>query len=140
MPQQGPQTSTLSQAMIENAKAKIKKLLQKRSFEDRILEIQEKNIEASDRRELEDRVLKKRRLLMEEFKLKIWTIDEYQEQIHRLDDSLTKSNNNSNVNISSSTISPPSPASTPTRPCAASPVWNIERESGNFPSSDDFYA
>ncbi|KAF8158492.1 hypothetical protein B0H34DRAFT_656571 [Crassisporium funariophilum] len=140
MPQRGPRTSTLSQAMIENAKAKIKKLPQKRSFEDRILEIQEKNIEASDRRELEDRVLKKRRLLMEEFKLKIWTIDEYREQIHRLDDSLTKSNNNSNVNISSSTISPPSPASTPTRPRAASPVWNIERESGNFPSSDDFYA
>ncbi|KAF8888942.1 hypothetical protein CPB84DRAFT_1849501 [Gymnopilus junonius] len=72
-PRHGPWTLTLSQA----AKANIKKLPQKCSLEDHIIDIQEKNIAASEHWEAKEQALKKHRLLMEEFKCGIWTAQQY---------------------------------------------------------------
>ena len=104
-----------------------------------------KTLAAVERREVEDRALKRRRLLMDEFKCGIWTAQQYRKKVEALEAS---ENDADKENSEPSTSSDPlSPFSTPTpapaqssRLRTPSPPWDIEDDDASLCSDDDMYA
>jgi len=69
----GPKPSLLSENMMQAARDSIKLVPKKRSFEEGILELQKENIRSIEKRDSNQLKLKKRKLLLEELKLGVWT-------------------------------------------------------------------
>jgi hypothetical protein len=104
--------------------------------------INRKNIEASDRREAEERALKKQKMLLREYELKIWTRDEYQQRLAGIEKSLKVYDKSAKENQPASSSSPVSTSVPPQR--ISSPSWDIENDTQPLPSSnsvddEDFY-
>ncbi|KIK34680.1 hypothetical protein CY34DRAFT_17552 [Suillus luteus UH-Slu-Lm8-n1] len=78
--------SLLSHDALEKAKQCISKLPKKRTFEDVLTNLQQANLKSINDRARDEINLKKRQLLLEEFKAGIWEVEEYQTKLKELND------------------------------------------------------
>ena len=125
----GPKPSLFSDAAMDKARASIKLLPKKHTFEESIIDISKyvsvivlsiklielnhrENIRAMDARAAEDRKFKMRKLLLEEFREGLWSREDYRKQIKKLDSSGSASSRSS------------------------SPPWDVE-EKGSLPDDDE---
>ncbi|KIK74405.1 hypothetical protein PAXRUDRAFT_19905 [Paxillus rubicundulus Ve08.2h10] len=79
-----PKLSSLSQDSISKAKDRIQKLPKKRTIDDTLQDIQRTNLEALNERNRRQMDLEERKVLLEEFKLGLWTAEEYRERLEDL--------------------------------------------------------
>ncbi|KAF8186682.1 hypothetical protein BJ912DRAFT_852063 [Pholiota molesta] len=79
-----PKSSGVLHEAIEKARSQIEKVPQKRSLVDTLVEMNEKNQQRWDDEAKEKLLLQKRSQLLEEFKLGLWTKDEYRDQVQLL--------------------------------------------------------
>ncbi|KAG2090285.1 hypothetical protein BD769DRAFT_1679708 [Suillus cothurnatus] len=115
-------TPSISESALEKARASIKKLPQKHSFEDSILDLQCENSKSLDTHLVEERKLKKWKILIEELKLGVWTADEYRRKVAALEE------DSENVSVE--------PVAHTTR--LQSPLWDIEAGGELLSDQDDF--
>ncbi|KAF9232442.1 hypothetical protein BU15DRAFT_55018 [Melanogaster broomeanus] len=81
-----PRSSMMSQDSISKAKERIQKVAKKRTIEDTLMDIHKSNTDAINTRTREELIVKKRQLLLEEFKAGVWDREEYQEELRKLED------------------------------------------------------
>ncbi|KAG1717588.1 hypothetical protein EDD22DRAFT_964622 [Suillus occidentalis] len=76
--------SLLSHDALEKVKQRISKLPKKRTFEDVLTNLQQANLKSINDRARDEINLKKRQLLLEEFKAGIWEVEEYRMKLKEL--------------------------------------------------------
>ncbi|KAF8797642.1 hypothetical protein BYT27DRAFT_7125099, partial [Phlegmacium glaucopus] len=80
-----PKPSTISREAIEKAHLSIQKVPQKHSLLDTLVELHDKNNQKWSEENLAKLNIQKRGQILEEFKLDIWTKEEYLEQVRKLE-------------------------------------------------------